>query len=91
MSGTMTELVDTSMFDRRHQRRPQNVHMSYSDIERSSGSPLTQSQNNSQDFASVDTTIASNVSCQETNDSSMNKTATFGHNGMFSLREAFLS
>jgi hypothetical protein len=73
MRGTMTELVDTNMFDRRHQRRPQTVHMSYSDIERISGSPLTQSQNNSQDGASVDTTITSNVSCQETNDSSMNK------------------
>jgi hypothetical protein len=31
----------------------------------------TQSQNNSQDGAIVDTTIASNVSCQETNDSGM--------------------
>jgi hypothetical protein len=40
MSGTMTELVDTNMFDRRHQRRPQTVHMSYSDIERSSGFPF---------------------------------------------------
>jgi hypothetical protein len=46
--------------------------MSYSDIVRSSGSPLTQSQNNSQDGASVDTTIARNVSRQETNDSGMN-------------------
>jgi hypothetical protein len=32
----------------------------------------TQSQNNSQDGASVDTTVVSNVSCQETNDSEMN-------------------
>jgi hypothetical protein len=46
--------------------------MSYSDITRSIGSPLTQSQNNSQDGASVDTTIAINVSRQETNDSGMN-------------------
>jgi hypothetical protein len=60
------------MFDRPHQRRPQTVHMSYSDIARSSGSPLTQSQNNSQDGASVDTTIVSNVSRQEKNDSGMN-------------------
>jgi archaellum component FlaC len=46
--------------------------MSYSDIARSSKSPLTtQSQNNSQDDASVDTTIASNVSRQETNESGM--------------------
>jgi hypothetical protein len=60
------------MFDRLHQRRPQSVHMSYSDIARSSGYPLTQSQNNSQDGTSVDTTIASNVSRQETNDSGMN-------------------
>jgi hypothetical protein len=72
MSGTIPEVVDTNMFDRPHQRRPQTVHMSYSDITRSSGSPLTQSQNNSQDGASVDTTIASNVSRQETNDSGMN-------------------
>jgi hypothetical protein len=43
MSGTILEVVDTSMFDRMHQRRPQTVHMSYSDIARSSGSPLTQS------------------------------------------------
>jgi hypothetical protein len=72
MSGTIPEVVDTNMFDRPHQRRPQTVHMPYSDIARSSGSPLTQSQNNSQDGASVDTTIASNVSHQETNDSGMN-------------------
>jgi hypothetical protein len=46
--------------------------MPYSDIARSSGSPLTtQSQNNSQDGASVDATVASNVSRQETNDSGM--------------------
>jgi hypothetical protein len=72
MSGTIQEVVDTNKFDRSHQRRPQSVHMSYSDIARSIGSPLTQSQNNSQDGASVDTTIASNVSRQETNDSGMN-------------------
>jgi hypothetical protein len=42
-SGTILEVVDTNMFDRMHQRRPQTVHMSYSDISRSSGSPLTQS------------------------------------------------
>jgi hypothetical protein len=72
MSGTIPEVVDTSMFDRPHQRLPQTVHMSYSNIARSSGSPLTQSQNNSQDGAIVDTTLASNVSCQETNDSGMN-------------------
>jgi hypothetical protein len=72
MSSIIPEVVDTNMFDRPHQRRPQTVHMSYSDIARSSGSPLTQSQNNSQDGASVDTTIASNVSRQETNDSGMN-------------------
>jgi hypothetical protein len=46
--------------------------MSYSDIARSSGSPLTtQSQNNSQDGAIVDTTVGSNVSRQEANDSGM--------------------
>jgi hypothetical protein len=72
MSGTIPEVVDTNMFDRPHWRRPQTVHMSYSDIARSSGSPLTQSQNNSQDGASVDTTIASNVNRQETNDYGMN-------------------
>jgi hypothetical protein len=71
-SGTILEVVDTNMFDRPHQRHPQTVHMSYSEIVRSSGSPLTQSQNNSQDGASDDTTIASNVSCQEKNDSGMN-------------------
>jgi hypothetical protein len=43
MSGTIPEVVDTNMFDRPHQRRPQTVHMSYSDIARRSGSPLTQS------------------------------------------------
>jgi hypothetical protein len=70
--GTIRKVVDTNRFDRPHQRRPQSVHMSYSDIARSSGSPLTtQSQNNSQDGASVDTIIASNVSHQETNDSGM--------------------
>jgi hypothetical protein len=72
MSGTIPEVVDTNTFDRPHQRRPQTVHMSYSDIARSSGSPLTQSQNNSQEGASVNTTIASNVSRQETHDSGMN-------------------
>jgi hypothetical protein len=72
MSSTIPEVVDTDKFDQPHQRRPQSVHMSYSDIARSSGSQLTQSQNNSQDCASVDTTIVSNVSRQETNDSSMN-------------------
>jgi hypothetical protein len=72
MSGIIPEVVDTNMFDRPHQRGTQTVHMSYSDIARSSGSPLTQSQNNSQDGASVDTTIASNVSRHETNDSGMN-------------------
>jgi hypothetical protein len=46
--------------------------MAYSDIARSSVSLLTQSQKNSQDGASVNTTIASNVSRQETNDSGMN-------------------
>jgi hypothetical protein len=72
MSGTIPEVVDTNIFDRPHQRHPQTVHMWYSDIARISGSPLTQSQNNSQDGASVYTTIASNVSRQETNDSGMN-------------------
>jgi hypothetical protein len=72
MSGTIPEVVDTNMFDRPHHLRPQTVHMSYSHIARISGSPLTQSQNNSQDGASVNTTIASNVSNQETNDSDMN-------------------
>jgi hypothetical protein len=43
MSGTILEVVDTNMFDRLHQRRPQTVHMSYSDVARSSGSPLTPS------------------------------------------------
>jgi hypothetical protein len=46
--------------------------MSYSDIARCSGSPLAKSQTNSQDGESVDTTIASNVSRQNTNDSGMN-------------------
>jgi hypothetical protein len=46
--------------------------MAYSDIARSIGFPLkTQSQNNSQDGAIVDTTVASNVSPQETNGSGM--------------------
>jgi hypothetical protein len=72
MSGTIPEVVDTNMFDRPHKRRPQSIHMSHSDITISSGSTLTQSQNNSQDGASVDTTIASNVSRQEKNDSGMN-------------------
>jgi hypothetical protein len=46
--------------------------MSYSDIARSSESPLTaQSQNKSQDDTSIDTTVASNVSRQETNVSGM--------------------
>jgi hypothetical protein len=72
MSGTIPEVVDTNKFDRPYQRRPQSVHVSYSDIARISGSPPTQSQNNSQDGASFDTTIASNVSRQETNDSGMN-------------------
>jgi hypothetical protein len=71
MSRTIPEVVDTNMFDRPHQHLPQTVHISYSDIARSSGSPLTQSQNNIQDGASVDTTISSNVSLQETNDSGM--------------------
>jgi hypothetical protein len=72
MSGTILEVVDTNKFDRPYQRRPQSVHMSYSDIARSSGYPLTiQSQKNSQYGASVDTTVASNVSRQETNDSGM--------------------
>jgi hypothetical protein len=71
MSGTITEVVDTNMFDRPHQRRPPTVHMACSDIARISGSPLTQSQTNSQDGESVDTTIASNVSRQDTNDSGM--------------------
>jgi hypothetical protein len=71
MSGTIPEVVDTNMFDLPHQPRPQTVHMSYSDIARSSVYPLTQSQNSSQDGAIVDTTIASNVSLQETNDSGM--------------------
>jgi hypothetical protein len=72
MSGTIMDVVDTNKFYRPHQRRPQSVHMMYSDITRSSGSPLNQSQNNIQDGASVDKTIASNVSRQETNDSGMN-------------------
>jgi hypothetical protein len=72
MSGTISEVVDTNMLDRPHQRRHPTVHMTYSDIARSSGSLLTQSQNNSQDGESVDTTIASNVSHQDTNDSGMN-------------------
>jgi hypothetical protein len=46
--------------------------MSHSVIKRSSGSPLTQSKNNSQYGASVNTPIASNVSRRETNDSGMN-------------------
>jgi hypothetical protein len=72
MSGTIPEVVDTQFFDRPHQRRPPTVHMSYSDIARISGSPLTQSQTNSQDGESVDTAIASNVSRQDNNDSGMN-------------------
>jgi hypothetical protein len=46
--------------------------MSYSDIARRSGPPLTQSQTNSQDGESVDTTIASNASRQDTTDYGMN-------------------
>jgi hypothetical protein len=72
MSGTIPEVVDTNTFDRPHQRSPPTVHMPYSDIARISGSPLTQSQINIQDGESVDTTIASNVSRQDTNDSGMN-------------------
>jgi hypothetical protein len=72
MSGTIPEVVDTNMFDRPHQRRPPTGHMSYNGIARSSGSLLTQSQTNSQDGESVDTTIASNVSRQDTTDSGMN-------------------
>jgi hypothetical protein len=73
MSGTIPEVVDTNKFDQPHQRRPLSVHMSYSDIARSSVSPLTtKSQNNSQDGARVNTTIASNVSRQETNYSGIN-------------------
>jgi hypothetical protein len=72
MSGTIPEVVDTNMFDLPHQRHPPTVYMSYSDIARSSGSPLTQSQTNSQDGESVDTTITSNVSHQGTTDSGMN-------------------
>jgi hypothetical protein len=53
MSGTIPEVVDTNMLDRPHQRPPPTVHMSYSDIARSSGSTLTQSQTNSQDGESV--------------------------------------
>jgi hypothetical protein len=71
MSGTIPEVVDTNTFDLPHQRHPPTVHMSHSDITRRSGSPLTQSQTNSQDGESVDTTIASNVSRQDTNDSGM--------------------
>jgi hypothetical protein len=72
MSGTIPEVVDTNRFDRPYQRRPQSVQLSYSDIVRSKESPLkTQSQNNSQDDAIVDTTIAINVSRQETNESGM--------------------
>jgi hypothetical protein len=73
MSGTIPEVVDTNTFDRPYQRRPPTVHMSYSDFARSSGSPLTQSQTNSQDGESVDTTIASNESRQDNHDSGMNK------------------
>jgi hypothetical protein len=72
MSGTIPEVVDTNMFESPHQRRPTTVHMSYSDIARRSGYLLTQSQTNSQDGESVDTTIANNVSHQDTNDSGMN-------------------
>jgi hypothetical protein len=72
MSGIIPEVVDTNKFEPLHQQRPQSVHMSYSDIARSSGSPLIESQNNSQDGASVNTTIVSNVYHQETNDSGMN-------------------
>jgi hypothetical protein len=72
MSGTITEVVDTNTFYRPHQRHHPTVHMSYIDIARSSGSLLTQSQTNIQDGESVDTTIASNVSRQDTYDSGMN-------------------
>jgi hypothetical protein len=40
MSGTIPEVVDTNKFDRPHQRHPQSVQMSYSDIVTSSESPL---------------------------------------------------
>jgi hypothetical protein len=72
MSGTIPEVVDTNTLDRPHQRRPPTVHMSYSDIARGSGSPLTQSQTNGQYGERVDTTIAINMSVQDTNDSGMN-------------------
>jgi hypothetical protein len=72
MSGTIPEVVDTNIFDFPHHHPPKTVHMSYSYIARSSGSPLTQSQTNSQDGESIDTIIASNVSRQDTNDSGMN-------------------
>jgi hypothetical protein len=72
MKGTVPEVVHTHRFDRPHQRRPQSVQMSYSDIARSSEYNLTaQSQNNSRYDASVDTTAVSYVSGQETNVSGM--------------------
>jgi hypothetical protein len=71
-SGTIPEVVHINRFDRPHQRHTHSVQMSYSDIARSSESPLTaQSQNKSQDDTSIDTTVASNVSRQETNVSGM--------------------
>jgi hypothetical protein len=72
MSVTIPEVVDTNTFDRPHQRRPPTGHISYSDIARSIGYPLTPSQTSSQDGESVDTDIASEVSRQDTNDSGMN-------------------
>jgi hypothetical protein len=65
-------VVDIKRFDRPHQGRPQNIKMAYRDIARINKSPLTtQSQNNSQDDASVDTNIVINGSRQETNESGM--------------------
>jgi hypothetical protein len=72
MSGAIPEVVHKNRFDRSHQQRPQSVQMLYSKIARSSESHLTtQSQNNSQDDASVDTIVVSNVYHQETNVSVM--------------------
>jgi hypothetical protein len=66
MCGSIPEVVHTNTFDHPPERKSQNVQMSYSDIARGRETPVkTQTQNNTPDDASVDTTIASNLSCQD--------------------------
>jgi hypothetical protein len=66
MCGNIPDVVHTKTFDRPPQRRSQNVQMSYSNIARGRESPLTtQTQTDAVDDASVDTTVASNLSRQD--------------------------